>query len=253
MADELNKNADSGAKSKAPFITWLDNFWYHYKWHSIATLFAILVIVTITLQMCSKPTYDIHVMYAGTHSFTRTSSNGDIPSYNSTVYALNKVSDDFNADGTVNVDLLDLFVMTSDEIQDFEQNNNGETINENLFLEDRESLHSNLIYSEYFVCFLSESLFFEYEAAHDGELFAPISEFTDEELKDSYEYASKNGIYLRSLDFYKIPEISKLPDDTVVCIRKFSEISSLFGKRNNEKQYENSQIFLSSILSYEQN
>lgn len=253
MEDELKENSGNGPKIKTSFLAWLDNFWYHYKWHSLASLFAIIVVITVTLQMCSKPSYDIHVMYAGAHSFDRTSSNGDVPSYNSTVYAFNKACDDFNGDGKITVDLLDLFVMTSDEIQDFVQNNDGETVNENLFLEDRETLHSNLIYSEYFVCFLSEALFFEYEAAHEGELFAEISQYTSEKFQDSYEYASANGIYLRSLDFYSIPEIARLPDDTVVCIRKFSEISSLFGKQNNEKQYENSQIFLSSILSYEQN
>ena len=249
MEEKTNEGIE---QVKSPWLTKLDNFWYHYKWHSLAALFAVIVIVTVIIQIASKPSYDIHIMYAGSHTLDRTSSTGDIPAYNSTVYAFNKVCDDFNGDGKTSVDLLDLFVMTSDEIQDFAQNNADESINENLFLADRETLNSNLIYSEYFVCFLSEALFFEYEEAHDGELFANISEFTSEKFKDNYEYASENGIYLRSLDFYSIPEIAKLPDDTVVCIRKFSEISSLFGK-GNEKQYENSAALLSSILSYEQN
>ena len=80
MEDEMKKNADGDVQIKSPFLTRLDNFWYHYKWHSIAALFAVLVIIIIAVQISSKPSYDIHIMYAGTHSFDRTSSDGDISS-----------------------------------------------------------------------------------------------------------------------------------------------------------------------------
>ena len=45
---------------------WLDNFWYHHKWATIAALFLVIVLTVCVLQMCSREEKgDITVVTAG--------------------------------------------------------------------------------------------------------------------------------------------------------------------------------------------
>ena len=50
---------------RSPFLKKLDNFFYHYKWHTVAALFLAIVIIVCSLQTCSKESYDVEIMYAG--------------------------------------------------------------------------------------------------------------------------------------------------------------------------------------------
>ena len=47
------------------FFKWLDNFWYHYKWHTIIAVFAIIVVIVGISQVVSKGTADVGVIYGG--------------------------------------------------------------------------------------------------------------------------------------------------------------------------------------------
>ncbi len=244
--DEKYKYSDVSIKS--PIVTKLENFWYHYKWHSIVAAFLVVVLIVCSFQTCSRTSYDVHFLYAGAHKLEKTSSDGDVSPFVGTVSTLKRVSEDFNGNGSVDVNLLDLFVMTNEEISEFyqDENNAGKEINEIQIRDNTETLNTTLLMSNYYVCFLSETLFLKYEAQHDSALFADISIYTDADAE--YEYASERGIYIRSLSFYEMPYISDLPDDTVVCIRRLSEVSGLFGGGNAEEDFRRAEIVLCKIL-----
>ena len=76
-----NEKLDTGSVSikKGKFLRWLENFWYHYKWHSLIAAFLIFTVTVCTVQMCRKESYDMHILYAGGHSFQRNSEDGDYP------------------------------------------------------------------------------------------------------------------------------------------------------------------------------
>ena len=49
---------------------WFDNFWYHYKWQTIAAAFLAVVVLVCSLQMCNKESEgDLSVVLAGPYSF----------------------------------------------------------------------------------------------------------------------------------------------------------------------------------------
>ncbi len=50
---------------KNRFLTWLENFWYHYKFHTIVALFVLLCIVGCFMQCSGRETGDITIVYAG--------------------------------------------------------------------------------------------------------------------------------------------------------------------------------------------
>ncbi len=248
--EENREKIEGEVKLKSPFLTKFENFWYHYKWHSIVALFLVFVITISSVQMCTKTTYDTYILYAGNYEIKHTSSGGSNP-YLDMVSSLKRVGEDFDKDGNVNISLLNLYVLNEDEMNEALEGADADvTINQSLVMEDTETLSTTLLYGEHYICFLSERLFLENEAKYEGLLFAPISKYTTEGAE--YEYVSERGIYLRSLDLYKLPEISKLPSDTVVCIRQLSEVSSFFGKKDNEEYFRRAEIVLENILSFTQ-
>ena len=245
--DEKYKYGDASIKS--PIVTKLENFWYHYKWHSIIAAFLVIVLIVCSFQMCTRTTYDVHILYAGAYKLEKTSSDGDVSAYLGTVSSLKRVAQDFDGNGSTDVNLLDLFVMTNEEIAEFyrDENNAGKEINEIQIRDNTDTLESTLLFGNYYLCFLSEALFQKYEELHDGAIFADLSPYVAAGAE--YEYASPRGIYIRSLDFYSMPYISELPDDTVVCIRRLSDVSGLFGGGEAAESHRRAEALIRELLS----
>ena len=247
--EEKNEKLEGGeVKIKLRLPEKLDNFWYHYKWHTIAALLGVFFLTVLILQTCSRTPIDSYILYAGPHEIKHTSNSGDMSAYTATVSALRRVTDDYDGDGSTNISLLNLFVVNSEEAKELIADESGLEVNYTLVAEDTERLEQTLMFGEYYVCFLSERLFLENEKETDGALFAPLSPYTKDGAE--YEYASERGIYLRSLPFGALPYISDFPDDTVVCLRRLSEVSSHFGKKENEELFRRGEDTMLRILSY---
>lgn len=245
--EERKDEFDGEVQLHSPVLKWLDNFWYHYKWHTVVAIFLVIAVTVTSLQMCKKTSYDAYILYAGNHEISRTSTDGDVP-YNTMVSSLKRACEDFDNDGSVNISLLNLFVLNADEIEDALAGTTGKEINQALVTEDTETLKNTLLFGEYYLCFLSERLFLEYDAAYDGALFASLVDYVPED--SNCQLISERGVYLASLPFYTLPEVSNLPDDTVICLRKISDVSNVFGKDENEKNFHRAKAILQNILEY---
>lgn len=243
--EELSLSEDGGEVAvKSPRRLWLENFWYHYKWHSIAALFVIIVATIIAVQMCTRVTYDSYIVYAGNYEIKKTSSAAS--PYGEMLKSLGKVSEDFDGDGEINVSFKNLFVVNDAERDELLEGTYNMEVNEALVREDTETLDSLIVYSDYYIFFLSERLFLEYEAEGEGNMFVCTDRYIDS--GSSYEYAgeARTGIYLRSLGISELPTLCDLPEDTVVCLRYINE----FKKKQSEEKYEESEKVFENILSY---
>ena len=68
-------------KITSPFFKKVENFFYHYKWHTIVALFLIVTITICSVQMCSKDSYDVYVMYAGNRDIKSMKNEGDVSEF----------------------------------------------------------------------------------------------------------------------------------------------------------------------------
>ena len=230
----------------------LSNFWYYYKWHTLVAIFVLAVIIIGVTQCSTRVDFDGYVLYAGPHELERSSIGGDTPAYNKLLSELKRLSYDRDGDGIVNIDLRNLFVVNDEEADELIGDNKDLEINEALVSEDTQTLGTVMLFSEYYLCFLSERLFLEYDGKYEGALFADLSPYLKE--GNSYEFAGGNtrGVYLRSIsEFYSLPEASRLPADTVVCLRALSEVSSTFNKGDNEKYFAWGEEMLKKLLACE--
>ncbi|MBO7305051.1 MAG: hypothetical protein J6V09_07510 [Clostridia bacterium] len=199
--------------------------------------------------MCTKTSYDIHIMYAGGHEIKRTSSDGDLPPYTTTLSGLRRAVRDYNDDGSINIAFTDLYMLTEDEIKALTENG-AEDVNLNYYLinENSKLLRDNLTYSSYYLCFLSTAIYEEYNTIDGVEIFVPLAQFLN--TGSEVELYAPTAAKLSSTGFYSLPGICDLPEDTLVCLRNRSALSNHFNKKDAERDYMRGVEAITSVLNY---
>ena len=152
---DKNDRLGNNVEMKSPLLSKLENYWYYYKWHTIVAIFLIFSILICSLQMCSRVEVDSYIMYAGGKSISRTASGGDRAEYARVVDALKRVVPDFDNDGEKNVSLSTLFQLSTAEIEEIEDRNDGTEVNYSLLTSDSETLRDRMYIGEYYVCLFS--------------------------------------------------------------------------------------------------
>ena len=67
---EIRPNGDSiDFTSQSKFLRWWDNYWYHYKWHTIIALFALFIVFFCVMQAINDPKEDTIIVYSGPFAF----------------------------------------------------------------------------------------------------------------------------------------------------------------------------------------
>ena len=229
-------------KLKSPFFKWLDNFFYHYKWHTLVALFLVFTVVVCSLQMCAKTSFDLHIMYAGGGEISQRAAENDLSDYQKFTSSVKSFTDDFDGDGAKNINLQVLYIPTEEEIREIENDPRRE-VNYTLISSNTETFSQNIYFGEYYICLLSENLFANW-SKKDVQIFAAIDGYTNGNSED-YVYASEYGVYLSSTELYKLPGFSQLPEDTVICIRVFGD----FTDNDDKAVYNNSEKTLRAMLS----
>lgn len=253
----VSENTNSNEVKKRPFRLWLENFFYHYKWHTAVVAFILIIAIVCSVQMCQREEYDIYVLYAGGHSVSKTAEGGDISEYVSIMSEIKGVSADFDGDGKVNVSLDTLYMLSEEEIDMIEKEleeagkeGEGYSINYAQLAENNTVFRDRMLYSEYYVCLISSSLFEAYREVDGYQRFVPLTAYLgDESEAELLEGSNNAAVYLKSTSFGKLPAMSKLPDDTVIVLRAMSEVSAHFGNKENRELYRRSEELIKRILN----
>lgn len=239
-------------KIKSPFMKKLENFFYHYKWHTIIGVFVVFALTLCIFQTCKKTTYDAYIMYAGGKNL-RTVEEGETESTFVILYkTMGFYVGDYDADGERNASLSDIYLPSPEEIDKLEDEGN---VPYSLLEDNDELFRNNLLSGNYYVCLISEHLLNEWTTG-DANPFVPIASYLPEGAEisdgegDGYRLASDYGVYLSSTPVGDEPGFKYLPDDTVICLRKYSKAASP-GKRG-KIIYENSEKFLRALLKGEE-
>lgn len=239
----------SELKQTGGLLSRAENFWYHYKWHSLIALFLIFTILVCSLQMCEKEEYDINIIYAGSRVIDRKSNGNDVSEYVTFLSSMKRVCADFDGNGEIGVTLSNLFVLSKEQISEIEKES-GYEVNYTLMENDKQVLIDRMSYSDYYVCFVSVGVYEEYCRMADGtSLFTPLSPYLPEGDHGLELYAD-NAVYLRSSTFHDLPAISNLPDDTLICLRMKSAVGGRFDKGSTEEHFARSEQVIRNILAY---
>ena len=63
-------------RSESKFLRWLDNYWYHYKWHTILAAFLLMVVIVTAVQCASVDESDMTVAFCGNAALGEAELNG---------------------------------------------------------------------------------------------------------------------------------------------------------------------------------
>lgn len=235
----MNKNIEGVGEVQVPQTpkAKLQNFWYHYKWHSIVAVIVVIAILICSLQLCGRKKYDAYILYAGSRTIGRTASDGDaeIVTMNS---SLNRIAEDFDGNGKILVNFTNYYFLTPEEAA------NTPDLNDALLASDQKALSSVLEHSEYYLMFISVGVYEQYHKVGDEELFIDLTSFASH--NPGVSFYAPNAIYLSSTDASRLPVLEDLPEDTLICIRQPSVMG---GKSKEHKKYlENAKKMLENIL-----
>ena len=244
----MENNAQQRENSPQSFRSRLENFWYHYKWHSIVAIILIFAITVCSLQMCEKESYDSYVMYAGGYDINRKSESGDVSEYVSITSSLKRVAKDYDGSGEVTILLKDIFMLSEEEIKDIENSDENLEINYSLLSQNKSILLETMRYSEYYVCLISPAVYEQYKVMADVEIFMPIEDYI-EDYSEAKLY-EKDAALLSTTDFYTLPGISHLPKNTLLTLRRVSPFASKASKKKAEKEFKKAEEIIIEILNY---
>lgn len=254
MEDYTNENRSEEIKPQKPTLrSRIENFFYHYKWHTLIALFLVITVTVCSVQMCEKESYDMYVIYAGGKEISKTAKDGNIPDYITMSKSLARAAGDYNGDGQVTLTLDTLFLLSADEIakknEELKAEGGKEEINQLLISENAKTLNDRMLYSEYYACLMSEEMYKLY-TEKNGFKFSDLSAFVQEGSEVEYYDGTKTAVYLKSTGMSKLPVLCDLPDDTLIVLRSLSEVSNTFGKEENRENYARSEQFVKNMLNY---
>ena len=248
--DDGKIDGDVKIQIKSPFISWFENFWYHYKVQFIATVVIIFFLGFCILQTCSRTVFDSYILYAGGKPLRVASENESESAFTELYDASKRFVPDFDKNGERNLSLLDIYLPSSAEIEALESEGG---VNHSLINENGELFRTNMLTGEYYICLISKPLFDEWTKSDSTNPFVKVSLLLPEGSKiaesaddDGYLLASEWGVYLSSTPTRDNPGFKNLPSDTILCFRKLPVMSS--GKKKTNQTYENAKEVFINIL-----
>lgn len=237
-------------KLKSPFLTKLDNFFYHYKWHSVIALFLVIVFLICALQMCGQKEYDLEVMYAGPKNLSDRQTVLDIQK------AFADVSEDRTGDGVKTINLVSYWVDDSlwdkaESAEDTEGLDAGKLMNNSY--QNEQAYVDEIAAGNVVICLVSPYLFHmvddEAGFMRVTDVFPALSEYEEEVcVYDEDGKINRFGVYLSKTAFGEKAGLSSLPEDTVLCVRKKAALSFWYnGNKAEEKHAYAVEVFASAL------
>ena len=227
MNEEKNERLQEQeiAVEKGKFLKWLDNYWYHYKWPTIAVAFFVVVFAVCFIQSVTNEKKDILITYAGSANLA-----GDDK------LAVESVLTDALPEGFGNngkegkAGFIPYLIYSKEQIQKAQED---QVFIDTVFnANEYSTLNSQYKTGNGSIYILEEWLYREL-LKEDGttERLKPLAEVfgeTPEGAIDAY------AIRLGDTELYKNnPELQVLPADSIICLHE-----QIFGQKNYDKEIE---------------
>ena len=198
------------------FLTWLDNYWYHYKWHTIAIAFIVLVLGTCIIQFVTTPKSDIIFTYAGPKEFV-TAPEEKIAINTVLSEASNKIYGE-NSRATLN----SFLIYSKEQIKEIEseldENGKQKYVVDTAFnTREMNSFDEFSKSGASFILLLDPSVYQRLiDQNGESERLVELSAIYGDTPKGSFD---KYSVRLGDTKIYQtVPELRALPADTVVCL-----------------------------------
>ncbi len=247
MASSAEQTEQKGFLARHPK---LDNFWFHYKWHTLIIGFFVIFFIITGVQTATKDTWDVHVLYTGPAYLDRDVCEAMISSMSEASYAVAEEQGaspnpaDYSGDGRLTVDLNKYVYVPQKTAEDYKEQDiyfNGEHNVQALG-----DFHNAIVIGEYVILLIEESLYRETAASGVFAAWEETLGYTPEGALDAY------GILLEDIDLGSMNGFNQLPKGTVLCCRGKSYINRFNKKVQNEKMYASEVALFGQLVTYKE-
>ena len=252
-SDETGNAGFEAVKEKSKFTKWIENFFYHYKWHTAAVAFILIVAIVCTVTMCGRKKADVQIIYAGNEYLSpeqQESLRAELGMIRNDGTQLSFSAYWWMSDNEIK-EAKDKYNNDDSPKNDFTQNQ-VETINDNKKIFDEYMMLGPT--SSYFIWFMSPALYEEYKKFAFDEyddlniLFEDLGYLKGSNPGMRFYDSSNTAICLSSLVAYSNTGLNALPDDTVIVFRAYTGL--LKNNRTSKKAYDKSKDFLKDLVEY---
>ncbi|MBE6637865.1 MAG: hypothetical protein E7616_00200 [Ruminococcaceae bacterium] len=188
-----------------------ENFWYHYKWHTIVVVFFLIVAIMIVSSVISKEEPDVLLYYGGPAYFSESAIDSVEKAFQQVL------TEDANNDGKKITQLIVTTVLSGDQVATkvMDAREEGDII----FMGDlgaaNNEYNQEILYGQGTICLLDKA---HYEESK--ERLERFDSLVSEDLLPEKLFSDGKGVYLKDTAFGKYFEVfDGLPDDTVLCIK----------------------------------
>lgn len=227
--------------TKNKFVLWIENFFYHYKWHTAAVAFILIVAIVCTVTMCGRKKADVMIVYAGNGEIFTNSNGGDTNTHDILLKSLERVG----RESGMSVFLNSYWWLSNNEI---EARNNDDDPNNDISSAQDTNIYSGFQEfdhlmtlggsSQYYIWFVSPDLYeyytetiirsggnveqlftnLDYLEGYNSDIqYYTAAECSTESLRNAD--LANTAIKLSSLGVYSKEFKDLLPDDTLVVLR----------------------------------
>lgn len=217
-------------KSNMTFVQKLENYWYHYKWHTIIGAFFLAVAVVCTVQCAQRSEADAMIMYAGNYKVAEEYRENSLESI---------MKEDYNGDGKKRADVFQLIIPITETQNGFELDDPIAQTNNTEF----QRLYTEVANGTSVIYILHPLL---YEQVKSMDVLRPLSEI----FEKVPEYAvDEYGVPISELVSYMRTTLRFYPENSIVCIRRRRTKGDVMQADNND-YYENNVKFFKDIIEY---
>lgn len=199
----------------------LENFWYHYKWAAIITAFFSIVFIIFAVQIFTRESYDVYMIYAGPVNIFS-------DDHNDMDKAVNKFASD---EQEISINIQNIVYVPEKSAEEYKKNDIyfSPAENQRAF----NDFSKNLVNGKNTILFLTPEL---YNFAIERGAVLPLSEI----FENIPSFALDSfGLKLSETRFYKENGVCNLPDDTIVCFRNSKSSANAIKSKKNSEAYEN--------------
>ncbi len=218
---------------QSKFLSFLDNFWYHYKWQTIFALIAIVTLTVLCVQCATRKKYDLYFLYAGPETV-----DGARAEQIGNALAAYAAEEGFSAVLTA------YYTMTREQLDRYVEENEVVGMNvaylSNLVSENRTAFRDHGISGDAHIFFMDPAVYAEEVGRDEGYLpvrscipNVPVTALHDETALRLSE--TKLYPYLKEL----------LPEDTLIVIH----LPNVF--RRDSEEYQRACEFFASLIDSE--
>jgi len=213
----------------------LENFWYHYKWHTLIILFFIVTLaIGLTQVITEKTSYDVYMLYVGPDHMQVTFRDDVVKIFTD---AAEKIAKESGDDSPQEVNFQQMVYLTEEVIkkrtEEAEKLGQTYTYHPVANREVLETFMKQMTGGENVILFLEPEL---YDTARVNSALYKIEEVLGKNFPGTDEKGY--GVSLKDSGLTDVyPCLRLLPENSVICFKKIGHAQSMIGKKESDASH----------------